>query len=74
MAPYDCCRERARSVTKVSYIPFATAAAPACLRQMSTMKGEWILSELMQARMLNRELNGPGNWLALSPVTNITTQ
>jgi hypothetical protein len=24
----------------------------ACLRQMSTMKGEWILSDLMQARML----------------------
>jgi hypothetical protein len=36
------------------------------------MKGEWILSDLMQARILNWELNGSGNWLALPPVTSIT--
>jgi hypothetical protein len=74
IAPYDCCRERAKVSYEVSYILFAAAAAAAaCLQQMSTMKGEWILSELMQAQILNRELNGSGNWLALSPVTSITT-
>src|SRR2546423_10387380 len=57
---------------EVSYISFATAAA-ACLRQKSTMKGEWILSDLMQTGTLNRGAEWIGNWLALPPVTSITT-
>src|SRR5271169_356576 len=37
------------------------------------MKGEWILSDLMQARRIKQGAEWIGNWLALSPVTSITT-
>ena len=37
------------------------------------MKGEWILSDLMQSLDIKQGAEWIGNWLALSPVTSITT-